>query len=431
MADDAPMLELTIDALGAEGDGVATLPDGAKVFVPLALPGERVRVRLPGESSGKAVLDAVLTPSPDRVAPVSPHFGACGGCSMQHLAMEPYRAWKRGLLVTALAHVGIAADAVGPLVSVPPASRRRATWFARRSTDGKVVIGFLARGSHDIVDMRECPVLTPPLVALLAPLRDLLGRMLPPGGRAEVVANLLDTGVDLLLRMPGALPPPLRQMLAGFAAQRDLARLSWQAIARPGAAAPAWQPIVERRPARVQFGKVAVALPPGAFLQATKQAEEILVGEAVAAVAGAKRVADLFSGAGAFTFPLAAGSQVHAVDGDKALIAALRRGADAAGIGGRITTDVRDLLKRPLVADELKKFDAVVFDPPRAGASSQAGRIAAARIPVVVAVSCNPTTFARDAKLLLDGGYTLEKVVPVDQFLWTAHLELVATFRRG
>jgi 23S rRNA (uracil1939-C5)-methyltransferase len=350
---------------------------------------------------------------------------------MQHLAVEPYRAWKRGLLLTALANAGVATDTVAPLVSVPPASRRRATWFARRGADGKVVIGFLARASHEIVDMQECPVLVPPLVALLTPLRDLLGRMLPPGGRAEVVANLLDTGIDLLLRLPGALPPPLRQMLAGFAAQRDLARLSWQPMARPGAPAPAWEPIVERRPARVLFGKVAVALPPGAFLQATKQAEDILVGEAVRAIDGAKRVADLFSGAGAFTFPLAARSQVHAVDGDKALIASLRRAADAAGIGSRVTTDVRDLIKRPLVADELKKFDAVVFDPPRAGASSQAGRITAARIPLVVAVSCNPATFARDAKLLTDGGYIVETVIPVDQFLWTAHLELVAVFRRG
>lgn len=431
MADDASLQDLTIDALGGEGDGIATLPDGNKIFVPLALPGERVRVRLPGEGGGKAVLDAVLTPSPDRIAPVSPHFGACGGCSIQHLAMTPYRDWKRGLLLTALSHAGIPTDKVGPLVSVPPASRRRATWFARRGSDGQVIIGFLARASHDIVDMRECPVLAPPLVALLAPLRDLLGRMLPPGGRAEVVANLLDTGVDLLLRMPGALAPPLRQMLAGFAAQRDLARLSWQAMARPGATPSAWQPIVERRPARIQFGKVAVTLPPGAFLQATQQAEERLVGEAVAAVAGAKRVADLFCGAGAFTFPLAVHAQVHAVDGDKGLVSALRRAADGAGLGSRVTTDVRDLIKRPLVADELKKFDAVVFDPPRAGASSQAGRITAARIPVVVAVSCNPATFARDAKLLIDGGYVMEKVVSVDQFLWTGHLELVAVFKRG
>lgn len=427
---EADSVDLTIEALGAEGDGIAELPEGGKVFVPLALPGERVRVRLTGEQN-RAILEDIITASPDRVAPVSPHFGLCGGCSVQHLAREPYAAWKRGLLTHALANIGLSDATVGPLISVPPASRRRATWFARRGIDGKVVIGFLARASHDIVDMRECPVLAPQLVALLGPLRDLLGRMLPPGGRAEVVANLLDTGIDLLLRMPGALPPPLRQMLVGFAAQRDLARLSWQAIARPGTASPAWEPIVERRPARVMFGKVAVALPPAAFLQATKEAEDILVGEAVRAVAGAKRVADLFSGAGAFTFPLAAHSQVHAVDGDKTLIAALRRAADAAGIGGRITTDARDLIKRPLVADELKKFDAVVFDPPRAGASSQAGRITAARIPLVVAVSCNPASFARDAKLLVDGGYAMEKVVPVDQFLWTSHLELVAVFRRG
>lgn len=432
MADESQSVELTIEALGAEGDGIATLPEGEKVFVPLALPGERVRARLSraGEQP-RAELDEVLTPSPDRVAPVSPHFGDCGGCTIQHLAMAPYQTWKRGLLLSALAQSGISDATVAPLVAVPPASRRRATWFARRGADGKVAIGFLARASHDIVDMRDCPVLAPSLVALLDPLRDLLSRMLPPGGRAEVVANLLDTGVDLLLRVPGALPPALRQMLAGFAAQRDLVRLSWQAMARPGTTAPSWEPIVERRPARAMFGKVAVSVPPGAFLQATKQAEEILVGEAVAATAGAKRVADLFSGAGAFTFPLVARSQVHAVDGNKTLITALRHAADAAGIGGRITTDVRDLIKRPLVADELKKFDAVVFDPPRAGASSQAGRIAAARIPLVVAVSCNPTTFARDAKLLIDGGYEMEKVVPVDQFLWTPHLELVAVFKRG
>ena len=431
MTDDSGILELTIDALGAEGDGLAALPDGGRVFVPLALPGDKLRVRRSGEAGGKAAVETLLAPSPDRVTPVCVHFGACGGCNMQHVSPQLYATWKRGLLVSALAEAGVPTDKVAPLVAVPPASRRRATWFARRGADGTVAIGFLARASHDIVDMRECAVLAPPLVALLAPLRDLLGRMLPPGGRAEIVANLLDAGVDLLLRMPGALPPPLRQMLVAFAAKCDLARLAWQAIARPGTPAQAWQPIVERRPARVMFGKVAVALPPGAFLQATKQAEDLIVGETVAAMAGAKRIADLFSGAGAFTFPLAARAQVHAVDGDRALIAALRAAADAAGFGGKITTDLRDLLKRPLVADELKKFDAVVFDPPRAGASSQAGRITAARIPLVVAVSCNPTTFARDAKLLIDGGYALEKVVPVDQFLWTPHLEVFAVFRRG
>jgi 23S rRNA (uracil1939-C5)-methyltransferase len=407
------------------------MPDGRKVFVPLALPGERVRVRLPGGDGDKAVLEEVIVSSPDRVAPAAPGLVTCGGCALQYMAPEAYRAWKRGLLLTELARAGISDSTVAPLVSVPPASRRRVTWFARRGADGKVAIGSLARVSHDIVDRHECPVLAPQLVALLDPLRDLLGRMLPPGGRAEVVANLLDSGVDLLLRAPGTLPPALRQMLAGFASQRDLARLSWQAMTRPGAAPSPWEPIVERRPARVQFGTVAVALPPGAFLQATREAEQVLVGETVQAVAGAKRVADLFSGAGAFTFPLVAKSQVHAVDGDKALIAALRRAADAAGIGGRITTEMRDLIKRPLVADELKKFDAVVFDPPRAGAASQAGRITAARIPLVVAVSCNPVTFARDAKLLIDGGYAMEKLVPVDQFLWTQLLELVAVFRRG
>ena len=431
MTDDTGALELTIDTLGAEGDGLASLPDGGRVFVPMALPGEKLLARRADGPGAKAMLETILVPSPDRMTPACPHFGACGGCAMQHLAPRPYGMWKRDLLVNALADLGIPTDTVGPLVTVPAASRRRATWFARRGADGAVEIGFQARASHDIVDMRSCNVLAPQLVALLAPLRDLLGRMLPPGGRAEVVANLLDAGIDLLLRMPGVLPPPLRQMLVGFAAQHDLARLAWQAIARPGTVTPAWQPIVERRPARVMFGKVAVALPPGAFLQATKQAEDFIVGETVTAMAGAKRIADLFSGAGAFTFPLAARSQVHAVDGDKTLIASLRTSADAAGFGGKITTETRDLIKNPLVADELKKFDAVVFDPPRAGAASQAGRLAASKIPLVVAVSCNPGSFARDAKLLVEGGYRLESALPIDQFLWTPHLEVLAVFRRG
>lgn len=431
MSDD--ILEVTIEALGADGDGIARLPhggsDGATVFVPFALPGERVRVRVHSTPDGlRGTLVDVLQPSPDRMAAACRHFGACGGCVMEHLAEAPYRAWKRGLLTEALARAGLLDAPVADLVAVPPGSRRRATFFAHRQADGGVKLGFQARASHDVVDLTDCAALVPALNALLAPLRDLLKRLLPPGARAEAVVNALDSGLDVLLRTPGkALPPPIRQMLTDFAAARDLARVSWQSM-MPGTRV---EPVAARRTPHVLFGAVPVTPPPGAFLQATQQGEEALRREVLAAAAGAKRVADLFCGAGAFALPLAAAAQVHAIDGDAALAGALRKAADAAGIGGRVTSEVRDLMKRPLIADELKRYDAVVFDPPRAGAASQAGRLAASKIPVVVAVSCNPATFARDAKLLVEGGYRLEKAVPVDQFVWTPHLEIVAVFRRS
>jgi 23S rRNA (uracil1939-C5)-methyltransferase len=435
-------LELTVQSLGAEGDGIATLAhggtDGARVYVPFALLGEVVRARVTPTPDGlQGTLVEILKPSPDRIEPACPNFKRCGGCVMEHLAPKPYAAWKRGLLVEALAYVGLGDAPVGDLVGVPPHSRRRATFFAHRQPQsaqgsGAVHLGFQARASHEVIDFNDCAALSPALLALLPPLRDLFARILPPGGRAEAMVNQLDDGLDLVLRTPGKLPAPIRQMLAEFAGARNLQRLSWQSLVNNG---PVTTPetVVSRRPAHVTFGKAQVAMPPGAFLQATKDGERLLVDAVLAAFKGlkVKRIADLFCGAGAFSFPLIPLGSVHAIDGDAALVGALRKGADAAGIGNKLATETRDLMKRPLIADDLKKFDAVVFDPPRAGASSQAGRLAASKIPLVVAVSCNVSSFARDAKLLVDGGYRLESVLPVDQFLWTPHLEVVGVFRRG
>lgn len=435
-------LELTVQSLGAEGDGIATLAhggsDGARVYVPFALPGEVVRARVTPTPDGlQGTVVEILKPSPDRIEPACPNFKRCGGCVMEHLAPGPYAAWKRGLLVEALAYVGLADVPVGDLVGVPPHSRRRATFFAHRQPQsaagsGAVHLGFQARASHDVIDFNDCAALAPALLALLPPLRDLLTRILPPGGRAEAMVNQLDDGLDLVLRTPGKLPAPIRQMLAEFAGARNLQRLSWQSLTGNG---PLGTPetVVSRRPALITFGKAQVALPAGAFLQATREGERLLVEAVLAAFKGAKvkRIADLFCGAGAFSFPLVALGSVHAIDGDASLVAALRKGADAAGIGNKLATETRDLMKRPLIADDLKKFDAVLFDPPRAGAASQAGRLAASKIPLVVAVSCNPASFARDAKLLVDGGYRLESALPVDQFLWTPHLEVVGVFRKG
>ena len=430
-------IELTIQSLGSEGDGIATLAhggsDGARVYVPFALPGEKVRARVTPTPDGlRGTVLEILERSPDRIAPACANFTKCGGCVMEHLAPAPYAAWKRAILVEALAHAGLADVPVADLVAVPPASRRRATFFAQRPQNGAVKLGFQARASHDVIDLAECAALSPVLVALLSPLRDLLARLLPPGGRAEAMVNELDDGLDLILRTPGKLPVPFRQMLAEFAGARNLLRVSWQSLNAAGPVGTP-EPVVTRRSALVSFAKARVALPPGAFLQATKAGENLLVQAVLGAFQGAKvkRIADLFCGAGAFSFPLVALAPVLAVDGDAGLVGALRKAADAAGIGNKLATETRDLMKRPLIAEDLKKFDAVLFDPPRAGAASQAGRLAASKIPLVVAVSCNPASFARDAKLLVDGGYRLESVLPVDQFLWTPHLEVVGVFRKG
>jgi len=435
-------LELTVQSLGAEGDGIATLPhggtDGARVYVPYALPGERVRARVTPTPDGlRGTVVEILQASPDRVAPPCPNFTKCGDYVIKHLAPAPYAAWKRNLLVAALAYAGLPDAPVGALATVPPGARRRATFFAHRQPQtekgpGALRLGFQARASHDVIDFDECAALSPALLALLAPLRDLFARILPPGGRAEAMVNQLDGGPDVILRTPGKLPASTRQILGEFAGARGLQRLSWQGLS---AAGPVGTPetVVSRRPALITFGKAQVLLPPGAFLQATKEGERLLVEAALDAFKDAKvkRIADLFCGAGAFSFPLVTLASVLAIDGDASLVAALRKGADAAGIGNKLATETRDLMKRPLIADDLKKFDAVLFDPPRAGAASQAGRLAASKIPLVVAVSCNPTTFARDAKLLVDGGYRLESALPVDQFLWTPHLEVVGVFRKG
>jgi 23S rRNA (uracil1939-C5)-methyltransferase len=435
-------LELTVRSLGAEGDGIATLAhggtDGARVYVPFALPGETVRARVTPTPDGlRGTVVEILKASPDRVPPPCPNFTKCGGCVMEHLAPKPYAAWKRNLLVEALAYAGLPDAPVGELATVPPGSRRRATFFAHRQPQtekgpGVMRLGFQARASHDVIDFNECAALSPALLALLPPLRDLLARILPPGGRAEAMVNQLDGGLDLVLRTPGKLPASTRQILGEFAGARGLQRLSWQSLSATG---PVGTPetVVSRRPALITFGKAQIALPAGAFLQATKEGEGLLVDAVLDAFKGAKvkRIADLFCGAGAFSFPLVTLASVLAIDGDGGLVTALRKGADAAGIGNKLATETRDLMKRPLIADDLKKFDAVLFDPPRAGAASQAGRLAASKIPLVVAVSCNPATFARDAKLLVDGGYRLESALPVDQFLWTPHLEVVGVFRKG
>lgn len=413
-------IELTIDSVGVRGDGVAQY-EGKPVYVPFTAPGDRVRVRLShdkGERRGEIV---EILAAGDRAKPVCRHFGTCGGCALQHLTDETYAAAKLGWLQGALAQHGFKDIEIAPLRQLASGTRRRARLALARN--GEVVTGFHGRMSHAIVDMRECHVLHPALVALVAPLRRLAAEILPRRGTASAALTLGDGGVDVLLELPKAPALDGLEALAQFAAEQDLARLSWRAGSTVA-------PVAQRRPVRAIFAGVAVDLPPDAFVQASAEADAVLSGLVLDAVGAPDRIADLYAGVGTFSFALAARAPVHAVEGDTEAAKALGQAASRANVADRVSVERRDLARRPLSADELARFDAIVFDPPRVGALAQSRTLAGSTVPRVVAVSCNPATLARDARILVDGGYTLAHVAPVDSFVWSPHLELVARFER-
>lgn len=404
-----------IEAVGAQGDGVAAGP----LYVPFTLPGERVRAAFAGE---RGELLEVLEPSVDRIAPVSPQYGLCGGCALQHWAREPYLDWKREQVRIALGRERLEAEVL-PAWSAAPGTRRRLALHARRGPRG-VKLGFKQRRSWDLVEVTECPIADPRLVAAFPALRRLAGPFLEhPKSAPTLHVTLTDTGLDVdvsgVEAKSGGLSADARMRAAEAAAAADLARVTL-----------AGEVVFQSRQPVVTFGQARVVLPPGGFLQAVAAAEDAMAAFALEACAGAKTIADLFCGAGAFTFRLAEIGTVKAADADSGAIAALK--AAQAGAPGlkSITAEARDLFRRPMLAAELKGVEAVVFDPPRAGALEQAAQIADSRVGRVVAISCNPTTFARDARRLVDGGFRLERVLPVDQFLWSPHIELAASFVR-
>ncbi len=417
--------ELLIEALGERADGIAVL-DGKRVFVPLAVPGDRVIAHIAHDRGGRLMghLLRVVAPGPSRTAAPCRHFGQCGGCALQHVEAGAYRDWKLERLRSALTHNGVAAEAIEPLLISPQRSRRRADLTALRRKE-KLVLGFTARGSHEIVDLVDCMVLRPKLKALTDPLREVLSSLTKSGDAVEAKLTETDSGIDVLLVSTLRWTPAARARMIDFAAAQDLARVS---LARPREAGA--EVLVERRPVRMIFGDVPVSLPPGTFLQATAEGERALTDFVLAAAAGAREAADLFAGIGTFSLPLVQnGTNALAIDWARAPLAAVAGAARVAMLAG-LKTEARDLGRRPLDRRVLERFDLVVFDPPRAGARRQAAEIARSRVATVVAVSCDPGTFARDARLLIDGGYRLERIRPVDQFLWSAHLELAAIFKR-
>ena len=405
---------LKIEKLGARGEGVARGAKGPD-FVPYALAGETIIAEVDGDR-GKLV--EIKEASPDRVDPFCPHYTICGGCAVQALAEAPYAEWKRGLVVAALKNAGVIAE-VGPLVDAHGAGRRRVTFHSRTSQKGNTRLGFMQARAHDIVDLDDCPILSPTLNGAIEAARaaaDALGDLRKP---LDLVVTATDNGLDVDLRGCGKLEFEYTQKLVAVAQKLDLARIANHGFV-----------VIERRPPLLKMGIAGVSPPPGTFLQATAEGEATLARLVLEATKGAKRVADLFSGIGTFALRLTQTADVHAVEMDDSALKALARAAHTSQGLRKITTETRDLFRRPLLIAELNTYDAVVFDPPRAGAEMQAKMLAGSKVPVVVAVSCSPQSFARDAGVLIRGGYTLESVTPVDQFRHSAHVELVAVFRR-
>jgi 23S rRNA (uracil1939-C5)-methyltransferase len=407
---------LTIARLGHRGDGIA---DGAAgpIFVPCTLPGETVEAEPWAGHPDRRHLVRIDTPSPERIAPICPHFGTCGGCALQHWETARYRVWKRDLVVTALCQAGVEAE-VGDVVDAHGDGRRRAVFHAKRGTKDILQVGFAALSTHHIVAIDHCPILAPGLAGALDAawaIAEALGATAKP---LDIQATATDSGLDIDVRGSGPLTASQSIALARLADSRRLARLT-----RHG------ELVSQRVPPTVMMGRANVALPPGAFLQATAAGEAELARLVAGHVGEAKSVADLFCGVGPFALRLAERAKVIAADGDEAAIAALRQAAKTPGLKP-IVAERRDLFRRPLLAPELARLDAVVFDPPRQGAEAHARALAASKVPIIVAVSCNPATFARDAKILLDGGYRLNVVTPVDQFRYNAHVEIVARLVR-
>lgn len=404
-------MKVTIERLGHLGDAIAQTEAGP-IFVAQVLPGEVVE----GELKGDKLLNArIVTPSADRVRPPCSHARSCGGCLMQHATDDFVAAWKTEVVRSALAGQGLDVP-LRPILTSPPKSRRRATLAGRRTKSG-AMIGFHARGSDALVAVPNCQLLHPDLMAAFPALETLV---LTGGSRKTELALTITrslAGPDVSVTGGKPLDGQLRLELARVAEAHGLARLTWDGEG------------VALRTAPMQaMGRAMVAPPPGAFLQATEQGQADLLAAVQDAVGGAKRITDLFAGSGTFALPLSEQAEVHAVEGDAAMIAALDKGWRQAEGLKRITSETRDLFRRPLEPDEFKNVQAVVIDPPRAGAEAQTKTLAGSKVPVIAYVSCNPVTFARDAKTLISAGYRLDWVQPVDQFRWSSHVELAARF---
>jgi 23S rRNA (uracil1939-C5)-methyltransferase len=409
---------LAIDHVGHRGDGVA-YTDGRTLFVPYTLGSEAIEAGPVEGHPDRRQLLRVESPSAQRIAPFCRYFSACGGCAIQHWQPEAYRAWKRQIVVDTLAHAQIECP-VDDLVDAHGAGRRRITAHARRGSDGELRFGFAAANSHAIVAIEDCPILEPGLHGALDAARALAELLKPTTKPLDIQVTATNGGLDVDVRGSGPLPSAMIATLSRMAERHRLARLT-----RHG------ELVLMRTPPVVGIGTAQVTLPPGSFLQATTAGEEALAALVFQHCKGAKHIADLFCGVGPFALRLAARARISAFDSDAGAVTALQKAATSTSGLKPVKAEARDLFRRPLMPQELRDYDTIVFDPPRQGAQAQVQQLAKSKIPVVVAVSCNAATFARDARILIDGGYRIESVTPVDQFRHTPHVELVARFVRG
>lgn len=409
---DAARTSHVIERLGHQGDGIARGP----IFVPRTLPGEEVS----GITDGQALLDVrIESPSDARVKPLCRHYKSCGGCQLQHASDEFVADWKVGFLRAALQAQGLQAD-FRTVHTSPAQSRRRASFAARRTKKGATV-GFHGRASGTIVEIPDCQLLVPQLREAV----DMVAQLAVTGASRKTPLSVMVThspvGLDVAVNGGKSLDGQLRLALAQIVGRFSLSRLTWED-----------EPVAMEQPPIQRFGNAEVCPPPGAFLQATQDGEAVLVQSVREIVSGAKRIVDLFAGCGTFTLPLSEDAEVHAIEGEAEMIAALDKGWRAAVGLKKVTSETRDLFRNPMIAEDFKEFgkhtEAVVIDPPRAGAEAQVAQLALAKVPTIAYVSCNPVTFARDAKTLVDAGYDLNWVQAVDQFRWSPHTELVASF---
>ena len=409
--------QLTIHRLGHRGDGIADTNVGP-VFVPYALPGETVTVEpVPGHPDRRH-LDHVDKPSHERAAPICKHFTHCGGCAMQHWSLAEYHLWKRGLVAKALEQVGLIAP-LEPLIDAHGQGRRRAVLHARRGARDVLEVGFTAPRAHHIVAIDRCPILAPGLEGAISAAWAIAEILKPTDKPLDIQVTATDSGMDVDVRGSGPLNSGRTTALAGVAEKFRLARITRHGeLVAQGA-----QPLMK-------IGRAQVPLPPAAFLQATAAGEAALARLVLDHVGDAKRVADLFCGIGTFALRMAERARVSAADSEASAIKALERAAANTSGLKPVACQVRDLFRRPFMAADLKGIDAVVFDPPRQGAETQARELANSGVPVVVAVSCDAATFARDARTLVDGGYKLVSVTPVDQFRYSFHVEMVGKFEK-
>ncbi len=420
------LIEVEIASLGAHGDGIGHA-QGLRLFVPQALPGDRLRVRLlERRGEGWLAEPAEQLHASPRAHPACRHFGHCGGCQLQHLPAATYARWRHEQVALALARRGLADIAIKPLWSGQPGTRRRLR-LAYRWQGGTLMLGLRAARAHRIVPLRACPISVAQIEQLLPACQRCL-EQLPlarAGGELQITAT--ESGLDLLLI--GGPAPCLqdRELLARLAQEHTLARIAWRADVMSAA-----EPVAALRPVETRFEQVPVELPPGAFLQASDAAEQAIRAAVIGALGPARRLADLYAGCGALGLPLAAaGRSVLAIEQMPEMVAAMRQAAARARLADRLQTQVRDLAAAPLAGHELAGLDGVVLDPPRAGAAAQVAELAATPPARIAMVSCNPTSFARDAACLVAAGYRMTWVQPIDAFLWSSELELVAAFLHG